>query len=95
MFDDEDDYDDNIWLKVLLIVYSQKSRHPKRLHFPFSFLTRNVLKVVKPSPGRKMIELLAFDIFIPSIFAKNCCGRMAKAIAFSRQNDTGLRARSI
>ena len=43
--------------------------------------------MVKPSSDRKMIMLLAFDIFIRpfDIFAKNC-SRMATAIAFSRQN---------
>ena len=44
-----------------------KTQTPQKASFSFFFLTRKVLKEVKPSPDRKMIKLLAFDIFIPSL----------------------------
>ena len=66
MFDDEDDFHDEIWLKVLQYIL-KKADAPESFIFPFFFFTRKVLKVVKPSPDRKMIKLLAFDIFIPSL----------------------------
>ena len=46
-------------------VFSKKQT-PQKASFSLFFFTRKVLKVVKPSPDRTMIKLLAFDIFIPS-----------------------------
>ena len=82
----EDDYDDEICLKVLQCILKNADT-PEGFIFLLLFFTRKVLKMVKPSSDRKMIILLAFDIFIRpfDIFAKNC-SRMATAIAFSRQN---------
>ena len=55
------------------------------------------MKEVEPSraPDRKIIKLLAFDtLFLPLRHSRQTRSRMTTAIAFSRENDTGLRARA-
>ena len=71
-FEDENEYEYEIKLKVFARVL--KKRHPGKLHFPFFFffhqkkLTRLfILKEVKPSPDRRVKELLTFNNLLPPL----------------------------
>ena len=69
-FEDENEHDYEMKLKVFARVL--KNRHPGKLHFPFFFHQKElirlfILKEVKPSPDRKVKELLTFDKLFPPL----------------------------
>ena len=70
-FEDENEYEYEIKLKVFARVL--KNRHSGKLHFPFFFFHQKklirlfILKEVKPSPDRKVKELLTFDKLFPPL----------------------------
>ena len=64
-FEDEDDYEDEIWLEVFSRILRQKASFD---HFsPEKLALLSLVKEVTPSPDRRMIKLLTFDNLFPPL----------------------------
>ena len=64
-FEDEDDYEYEIWLEVFSRILRQKA---SSYHFsPEKLALLSLVKEVTPSPDRRMIKLLTFDNLFPPL----------------------------
>ena len=68
-FEDENDYDYEIWLNVLSRILKKCTLQKATLSFWFTIKVSTVIfiKEIKPSPDRKMIKLLTFDNLFPPL----------------------------